>query len=166
MLITFIDVVIHDTFVLNTYYCDDPKNANLEQCRPITATKTLSLNIENQVFQYEITGRQNYWLVLNVIIGFVALVPAIFRGYFLGNLKAGLMYFLSVLLPIIGGFEDFGYYELRGLSIPAEMPWLNANPFIAMFANGATVTATTLYLSMVAVMVILAIGWILALRKR
>lgn len=163
--ITGIDVLFHDNFVLSSYQCDDPKNADLEICKKLTEKTTIQASILNTDFKYEFNGRQTYWIVLNLILIALSFTPAFFRSL-LGSIKAGALYLTTALLPTLGGFEDYLYFASRGIPIPAEMPWLNENVFISLFAGGQAVTPTTLYTSMVAVVVILAIGWALALRRK
>ncbi len=163
--ISAFDLVMHDTFVLTTYRCDDPANKNTPDCAPINAQTTLQASFYNQTIQYKVTGRGLYWVVLNALIFTFSFLPSFIRGFLLGSAKAGFLWFITILLPIVGGYEDFLYFTMKNMPLPDKLPWLNDNVFINIFAQGQTVTATTVYTSMAAVVVILALAWGIALRK-
>lgn len=163
LFVTGFDIFIHDTFVLPSYKCNDPANASLPECQPINGSTTIP------ILQYEITGRQLYWLWFNFVIGALAILPSLFRGM-LGSAKAALMWGLTIILPILGGFEDFLYFELRSIPIPQELPWLEGNVFVgavnSIYSPQNTVTVTDLYVSMGIAVLILGVTWFLALKYR
>lgn len=163
------DVSMHDTFVLSSYACDDPVNAEMDFCKAIKGKTSIRAAIANNELNVAFEGRDTYWIWLNIIIGIVSFVPALFRSM-LGSIPAGLLYFATIMLPLLGGFEDATYFAIKGQPIPFDMPWLNSNPVVGAINGivnaGNPVTAPVLYLSMIVVVSVLAIGWGLALYKR
>lgn len=163
--ITGFDIVLHDTFVLPTYHCDSLQDAQKPECKPINETTTIQASIAGTTFHYEIQGRQQYWVWFGAVGVGMAFMPAFFRAFFGKSIKAGVLWFLTIFLPIYGGFEDYAYYALRGMEIPDKLPWLNGHLLIAFINGPGDVTSTGLYTTMAAVIVFLAIAWYVALRK-
>lgn len=161
---SFYDVQMHDRFVLTSYGCD--QSPTKPECQPITGTTRYSLNIQDTSFSYEIQGRTWYWILFSAIIWAFAIMIYFFRGYIMKNVEAGLLWAITVILPFYSGFEDLGYFAIKGEGVPAALPWLNGNPFINLFANGQPATSNTLYTAVIASVIILAVAWGLALRKR
>lgn len=171
LFITGFDIFMHDTFVLPTYHCDHAADAQKPECQAINERTTIQASIAGSTFQYEIQGRQQYWLWFGSVSAGLAFMPAFFRAFFGRSIKAGAMWFLTIFLPTYGGWEDFGYYALRGMEIPASLPWLNGHLLIA-FVNGfiapagSDITSAGLYATMALVIVFLAGAWYLVLRKQ
>lgn len=161
---TLFDIFIHDTFVLPSYHCDDPAQANNPECIPINSTTTIP------ILQYEITGRQWYWVFFVAMSWFLSIIPALFRGYVLGSVKAGFMWIATIQIPLAFGAEDVLYFTLRNLDIPDPLPWLNQNPFIGtvntLTTHAPDITAQGLIYSLIAGLAILAVLWFFALRHR
>jgi hypothetical protein len=164
------DIANHDTYILPSYQCDDPngKYYNSEFCISINGKNVLNVPLLNYAF--EISQRDTYWLWLNLFLLAFASMLGFIRWAIGRSIKAGLMWSLTIMLPVLSGFEDAIYFMGRGLPIPQEMPWLEENVFVGtvnrFYTPQNTVTPMDLYVSMGIAITILAIAWFLALRHK
>lgn len=157
-LITNIDIIFHDSYVLPLISSCKPENPSpLEACKIFLQSTAEDLDI----------GRP-YWNLLAAMIVMFAAMPAVFRAL-LGSIKTGFVYFYSIFLPVVGGVEDFYYYSARGLVLPAELPWLDSQPFISYtrFLTGTEhVTSQGLGISILFGFLSVILLWYIVLRTK
>jgi hypothetical protein len=164
--LTTFELFIHDTFVLPTYECNDPVMQNSEICKIINS----KYEIRTPLLNYEILRRDFYWLALNSLIVAIPLLPAITRAKIGASSSAATLWYTTIILPSVSGFEDYLYFILKGAGMPPELPWLNNNVYLYIvnsIANGGTATPITsevLLISTISSSAVIAVLWYLALR--
>jgi len=82
----------------------------------------------------------------NVWLFFLVLLPAAFIVYRIFHSPRLTLHFTAAsILILFSGLEDILYFHASGRPLPAELPWLSANPLVFLF--GEPITAFTVTLS-------------------
>ena len=150
LLVTVIDIVVHDGYVLDDISDCYPGN-NSERCLKL-------YDIHNCDIGNQMCLGNDYWRLLTVVVrvvGISLMVGRIVVGK-LGGSKTnpmlfvvGIMWYLSAVIMFYFGWLDLLYYVLRGLSVDSTLPWLdNLGLFslVQMFGVSSSVDSSDLYL--------------------
>lgn len=160
LVVTFFDIVLHDGYVKEVFAkCNEAAVAsNAEFCAPYLG----NLDLSNPIFTYSMPNIQIYWLAFTALLFVLPAIPAFFRAA-LGSPAAGVMWWITGWLFAYVGFEDYLYFALRDMPLPAMWPWLDQHVFISMVSGfitpGQSVSLGTLYASMGAGVGLLALMW-------
>lgn len=162
---TLIDITLHDKFVLPTYSCDNPANAESDYCIQYHDNPKITIPLTS--FTYELSDTRNsYWIGLNAMIFAMSIPAAVIRAI-LGSPKAAFLWAMTAIIPVLSGWEDAAYFYLQEKPIPDQLPWLEGNVWIgtvnSVINPGGIVTSDILYISMALAVVVLSVFWFVAL---
>ena len=168
---TFIDIMIHDSYVRPIIAeCHEKNKSDFCEERRKELVLQPFFWID-QGYSDQLKLGSNYWFTLLMIPIFVAVLLAVFRP-FMGILAGakinpmlviiGLLWGFSVLSLYYFGFLDFLYFALRGIPIPETLPWLNGIGVFSLvqpFGSTTDVDKEDMYLLMVIGSVLLIGIW-------
>ena len=150
LLVTVIDIVVHDGYVLDDISDCYPGN-NSDRCLKLYDTH--NCDIGNQMCL-----GNDYWSLLTIIVqvvGISLMIGRIVVGK-LGGSKTnpmlfvvGGMWYLSAVILFYFGWLDLLYYVLRGLSVDSMLPWLDGIGLFSLiqgFGVSSSVDSSDLYL--------------------
>jgi len=96
---------------------------------------------------------------LGAILFFARLIPSLIGHFSQGRKITAVTFFEAIwwgamaIIVFLGGVIDYGYYVMRGMEVPTDLPWLNSVgwfDFTKTFTGDATVVNNTdLFLTMI-----------------
>lgn len=171
-LLTYTDIEIFDKYTLQIIRECYPANQSdfcSDQRILLELPSDASIEIGNAYWAVQ----QNQTLAL---IGFFIALKIIFvwlgkgRQFISGTvILTALLYGATVGIFFASGWLDYGYYALRGLEVPMELPWLNSaglfNYTKLLGSDPSNVENSDLYFTMFVGASLIILGWLFLIYK-
>lgn len=171
-LLTYTDIEIFDKYTLQIIRECFPENQS-DFCSDQRSMLELPNDAQQEIGNAYWAVQQNQTIAL---IGFFIALKIIFvwlgkgKQFISGTvLLTALLYGATVGIFFASGWLDYGYYALRGLDVPMELPWLNSaglfNFTKVLGSDLNNVESSDLYFTMFIGASAIILGWLFLIYK-